>query len=178
MEYNKNIKKKYIEATKSIKELMANCKEYTVEISDDHVENILNIYCVPTNSKEKNDKKILSAKYEILGSYDTQTCLFYWSKSMPLVDRELTKIVRSIKKRKVIIEEMIIEKTYKDSEYLETILYYLNNNIFYIDPPNVDKFIEFCVGFSECKYVFISKNDKTSGFGRDMYFYYIITDFV
>lgn len=166
--YKEIIQNAHKELSKQLMDLIENCKEYTIETkngsSDDK---ILDVLC--------NNKKILTATYEILGTYDSQFNLFFWAKNIKLVDKQITKISKNVKKYSSKIKEMIIEKRYKDVDYLERLYYYTNNGIFFIFPDNVNDIIEFSTYVSKCKGILKQQNNLVQN-GKIVYTYYIITD--
>lgn len=136
--------------------------KYIIEISDDS-EKIINLF--------DNKKKLLTVKYEILGIFDKKCGFFTWAKYIPLINKNLIKIMRNIKSSKDEITEMIVENKYKDVEFLEIILYYLSNNMFIIDETNVSMFLKYCIYISKSKGILINKNDNK-------YVYYFIVDII
>jgi hypothetical protein len=165
--YREIIKDEYVKLSRQLTDLTEKCQEYVIEIKGTNDDKILDVYC--------NNKKILSAVYEILGTYDTQCNLFFWSKNMKFADRQVTKISREIKKHSKKIKSMILEKKYKDIDYLEKMYYYTSNNIFFVFPDNISEIIEFSVFFCKCKGILKYKNNSAKE-GKLIYTYYIITD--
>ena len=169
--YANYIKNKYVKLSKQLLELTEKCQEYSIETkSSGHDDKILDVYC--------KNKKILSAHYEILGTYDSQCNLFFWAKNMQLIDKQSTKLSKRIKSYHKEIEEMILNKKYNDLDYLEKILYYTKNNIFFMMPDNLETLIEFSVTISECKGVLSQVNDNLAKENKIVYSYYLITDII
>ena len=112
--------------TRQLKGLLEKYQKFDVQFGKSQHEDLLDIY--------GNGKIILSARYEILGVYDIGCNLFMWGKNLQIVDRQLIKISKKIKKNAVEIQKMILKKKYSDTAYLEKLLYYSRNNIFFISP--------------------------------------------
>ena len=61
---------------------------------------------------------------------------------MIIADKKINIISKNIKKYKSNIKDSIFQKKYDDTDYLERILYYINNNIFYITQDNINDLIK------------------------------------
>lgn len=164
--YEDMVKKEFIDLTKQFNELMKNNKDYIVKIVDNDDENILDVF----NGK----KKIFTATYEILGVYNTECRLFTWSKNMPLIDKLLTKLSKKIKAMLPILKNIIINNEYSDVEYLERMMYYLSNGIFYIVPDNIPILLQFCTFVTRSHGIINDKLRDNSLF----HVYYAITDII
>ena len=166
--YVDKVNKSIINYNKELNTIIEKYPEYFVEINEDSSENnVLEVYY--------NNKKILSAKYQILGIYDEHCNLFTWAKYIQLIDKKLTKISKKIKAMSSIIKNIIIKNEYSDIDYLEKIMYYLSNNTFIIYPQNINELINFSTFATKYKGVIKSKmniNDKS------VYIYYLIIDII
>ena len=169
--YKSQIKNKYVNLSRQLIELMEKCQEYSIETkSTNNDDKILDVYC--------KNKKILSAHYEILGTYDTQCNLFFWAKNMQLIDKQSTKLSKKVKSYHKEIQEMILNRKYSDTDYLEKLLYYTKNNIFFMMSDNLETLIEFSVVISECRGVLSQINDNLAKGNKTVYSYYLITDII
>jgi len=117
------------------------------------------------------DKVILSLKYECLGVYQRPCNLFQWANKMDLLHKMSVNKTKSITKYKEQVKDYIINNKYTDSEYLERILYYLSNNIFFIEESNMTDLIKLCVYISKCKGILKHEQDANC-------IYYAITDII
>ena len=166
--YADKVKQTLANYNKELNAIMEKYPEYIVEINeDDNENNVLEAYY--------NKKKILSAKYQILGIYDEQCNLFTWAKNIQLIDKTLTKISKKIKAMSSVIKDIIIKNEYSDIEYLEKIMYYLSNNTFIIYPQNINELINFSTFITKHKGVIKSKMNEQD---KNIYIYYLITDII
>jgi hypothetical protein len=143
-------------------EYIDNNDKYIIEISDEN-EKIINLF--------NNKRKLLTAKYQILGIFDKKCNFFIWAKYLPLINKSLIKIMKNIKSSNDEIKDIVSKNKYKDVEFLEIIMYYLSNNMFIIDEYNIKMFLKYCIYISKCKGILINKNDNK-------YTYYLIVDII
>jgi hypothetical protein len=163
--YTKN---KYAKLTKKINELIGSIDKYTIEFLENDIdEHIISVH----NNK---NLKILSAKCEIIGSYDTQCELFTWAWGMQLRNVTVTDFEKNIKKYIKKVKYYIENTTYNDLQYLEQILYYLSNNIIYITPDNLEIIKNLCV--VACDGNGVLQQFKNSE--KTVYIYYLVTDII
>jgi CRISPR/Cas system-associated protein Cas5 (RAMP superfamily) len=161
-EYKKLVSSDIIKLPKNYKINIAT--EYEHEHEHEHANNyILDIII------EK--KKILSVKYELLGIYDKSCNLFEWASKMKLIDKISIKTTKNILKYKNKLKEHIINNTYSDMEYVERILYYLSNNIFFIEENNIQDLIKVCVFISKCQGIVKQDNNN-------VHKYYAVIDII
>jgi hypothetical protein len=148
-------------------------KDYIIENTiDKNEDNILDIY-----SNNKKEKKLLSLKYEVMGIYDYNCNLFSWESMMILTNKKINNLSKKVKNSKKEIKEMIIKNQYKDIGYIERMLYYISNNVFYLEHGNLPELVKF-----SCYFV----NDKTFGVlvqddiinGKKYGIHYFITDII
>ena len=87
-----------------------------------------------------DNKFILKGEYCILGLYNIQLSVWYWSWNMIFVNKKLIEL--PINKIKNFIEE--INDNYKkfDNKEVELLHYLLTNNNFYISLSNIEKIIK------------------------------------
>jgi len=92
MQLNDIIKDECNNLKKEFNELISNKNEYFLEFNNVHDidDQIVDVY-------EKNIK-ILSAKYQIIGSYDTHCELFTWVWAMQIRDKKITEFEKRIEK--------------------------------------------------------------------------------
>jgi hypothetical protein len=166
MEFKNIVHKKFIALSSQLINALNQNPDYTVDIdSSQYDEKTLNLLA--------HGKKFLSTTYQILGSYDCACNLFMWSSSFQVVDKMLVTHCTKIKKTIHIVTDDIINNLYPDTEYLECILYYLSNKIFFIS--DLDNLLEYCVHVTESQgYV---KQMLTID-GKDKINIYLITDII
>jgi hypothetical protein len=167
------VNNKYNEMTKNISNLLKET-EYIIENTiNKNDENILDIY-----STLKKEKKILSVKYEIMGIYDYSCNLFSWDNMMILTNKNLNNLSKKVKKYKKNIKEMIITKQYKDIDYMERILYYISNSVFFIEQNNLLNLIQFsCYSLYSDNILGVLSQDKMIN-GKIYGLHYFITEII
>jgi hypothetical protein len=117
------------------------------------------------------NKKILTVKYEILGSFDISLMVFSWAYKLMIIDKKTTKLSRKIKKHKKKIKKLIVNKNFNDSDFLEEIYYYLSNGIFFVDKDKINNIIILSLFITKCKGIInITKNNTI--------LYFLITDII
>ena len=168
--YETEINNKCKELISTFDKIIKKHPKYTIKINDD------------SNSNNTLDvlgetKKIMSVKYELLGSYDEQLNLFYWVCNHDLTNKRLVKLSKTIKKNKSMIKEKIINYDHSDIEYLEKLYYYLSNSIFIITEKNIQKFLCWCLCMSEGKGILV-ETTKYLGNDKPVRMYYIVTDII
>lgn len=120
-----------------------------------------------------NNKKKMTANYQILGKYDFQTSFFIWGRDMKFLDRLLTNSSKIIKKTSSDIKQYIIENKYTDVQYLELLLYYTSNNYFYVTFDNVKKICDYSIYITNSKGLVYNKISLSS---ENVITYYLITE--
>lgn len=173
MSFEDIVKNEYNELTKSINDILKDHINYSVQIvSDPHTDNkILDVFVMLQNGI---NKKILSVKYEILGTYDTQTEIFCWGCDQLLVDKNLTNLSKSIKKYSEKIKKIIIKHQFKDSIFMERIYYYLTNNLFLVKPSNLQDILQIAIFVTHTKGILKS----LTGTNNKIITFYLITDII
>jgi len=157
------VKQKYNKITKKLKDILIT-DNYNVQNSiNSNNDKVLDIYI--------DTKKILTCNYDILGVYDVNCGIFSWSTTLKLVDRELLTKVKHIQKYNKELEKLIITRKYSDIEFMETILYYISNNMFYIESDNIEQLLEFSCFITDSIGYLIQKE-------KNKYIYYLITNIV
>lgn len=138
MKYKDIIDKKYLSLTNNMKNIIKDNEYYTEEQpnkeNDDH---ILNVFL------KSNNKKILSVNYEILGFYSDKCNIFYWGTNILPSNKYIYKLSKKIMRSKKKLKEYIINKKYSDISFLEKLLYYTTNKIFYIIYDNIDDLLKY-----------------------------------
>lgn len=166
------VDEKYNKTIKKISNLLKE-KDYIIENTiNKNEDNILNIY-----SDNKKEKKLLSLKYEIMGIYDYNCNLFSWENMMILTDKKQNNLSKKVKKFKKIIKEMIIKKQHKDIGYMERILYYISNNVFYLEQSNLSELVKFsCYPLNNEIFGVLVQDDIING--KKYGIHYFITDII
>jgi hypothetical protein len=168
--YETEINNKYDELISTFDKIIIKHPKYTIKINDDSDGN-------NTLDVLNETKKIMSVKYELLGSYDEQLNLFYWACNHDLTNKRLVKLSKAIKKNKKIIKKKIVNYYHSDIEYLEKIYYYLSNSMFIITEKNIKKFLRWCLCVSEGKGI-LTEVTKYLGNNKPIVMYYIVTDII
>ncbi len=148
-----------------------NNENYFIKMINDFHENItIDIF-------GKNNKKIMSVNYEILGSYDDKLKLFSWACNHQLVNKKMIKLSNQIRKSVNQIKKLLTNFTYSDVEYLEKLHYYLSNSVFFINNDNISELLHYCLYFS--KGMGIIENDTFfMDKHRSIKMFYIVTDII
>ena len=148
-------------------------KDYIIENTiNKNEDNILDIY-----SNNKKEKKLLSLKYEVMGIYDYSCNLFSWENMMILTNKKLSILSKKVKNYKKEIKEMIIKKQYKDISYMETMLYYISNNVFFIEESNLLDLVKFSCYILDNMVFGVLVQDNVIN-GKKYGIHYFITDIV
>lgn len=166
------VDEKYNKTIKKISNLLKE-KDYIIENTiNKNEDNILNIY-----SNNKKEKKILSLKYEVMGIYDYNCNLFSWENMMILTNKKLNNLSKKVKNFKKELKEIIVKKQYKDIGYMERILYYISNSVFYIEQSNLLELVKFsCYSVNDRVLGVLVQDDIING--KKYGIYYFITDIV
>jgi hypothetical protein len=166
------VSEKYKELNKKLKHFLISDDINVESLINKNDEYILNIYL--------NNKKITSAKYEIMGIYNIENNIFTWGNNFLINNKNTSNFVNVIQKSKNIIEKDIFKSVYNDVDYLERILYYLSNNVLYIFQDNIKDLIEY-----SCYFLSINNFNIYGVINQDIIInqkkhaiYYYITDFL
>ena len=127
-------------------ELLDNSLSYNIKFKD----NDLCLYL--------NDKLIIAGEYNFYGIYQQNTNLWIWATSIPGVNKKHLKNIKKIKKMDYLFEnsknikdnffyqlltqDVIFIKNENLLEWINELLLYLSNNIFYFNPVNSDNNIQ------------------------------------
>jgi hypothetical protein len=168
---NNIVKSEYDRLTKDFDKLMMNVDKYTLEfVNNDIDDKIIDVY--------NKDSKILSAKYQIIGTYDTYCDLFTWGWAMQIRDKKITNFEKNIKHHNAKIKKYISNKKYNDVQYLEQIMYYLSNNTFYIVENNLKLLEMLCVFIGGGKGILKCTNKSLEKSNKIIHIYYLIDDII
>jgi hypothetical protein len=140
-------------------------KEYSIETDSNKNENIINIY--------SNEKKIMSAKYETLGVYDEKINIFIWGKNMNYFNNNPSQKLKEIFNYSEKIKSLILKNKYSDTDFLETLLYYISHNMIYINNYNISNILMLCSFVS--KNIVLHQRDNSNPEYPQITFY-LITD--
>ena len=108
-----------------------------------------------------------------MGIYDYKCNIFSWGDSNLLTNKKISELIKKIKKSKENIKNTIIQNKYEDNKYIERILYYIDNCMFFIQEKNMIDLIQFCGYITNCMDIII--NDKIIH-GKRYKIYYFITE--
>lgn len=147
MEYKKIAKlmdDNYDKSYEKIKKTITNLDEkqnYTYNYIDDNVIEIL-----------FKDKLVLKGEYCVLGLYNIQLSLWYWSWNIAFINKKLTK--KPISNIKNYID--VINKNYDKFNVVdvEMLHYLLSNDNFYISNDNINKLIKLGLYLTKCAWFF------------------------
>jgi len=169
MKYKDIINKKYLSLTSDIKNIIGNNEYYTDENFEQENNNyILNIFL------KSGNKKILSVNYEILGLYNDKCNIFYWGNSLIPFDNNIYKLAKKIILSKKKLKKYIIDKKYSDTAFMEKLLYYTANHIFYIIPDNIDDLLKYSCYITNSIGI-VSDNISAE---KTLHIYYIIKNII
>jgi hypothetical protein len=137
--------------TNNINKILKLTKKYLIKF------NIKNN--VKTISLFNNNKKIISGTYNIYGIYQPSTKLWIWASSMPNIDQATIKNINKIKSfnnlfensidKKMIFyyqlltQDTLIIKDNKMLDWINELLLYMSDDIYYFNPYNENNNIEF-----------------------------------
>lgn len=167
MNFEKKVLERVESLTKTINDVLPKNTDYILDFDNEQIGNkIINVF-------DKNNKKILSVNYELLGTYDPRTKIFNWGCNKNIVDKQYTKLSKVIKSKSKKIKKYIITKKYEDVIYLETLYYYLTNKIFFVN--DITKLIKYCIYASKTKGILMSIDTQLNG---EIHKCYLITDII
>lgn len=138
-------------------------KKYKLEKDVNDNENIINVY--------NENKLMLSSKYEVLGNYDKSTNVFIWGNCIKPIKSQ-THCVSIIRNAKENIKNYIINKKFDDVNFMEKILYYLENDVMLILNENIIDLIKICVFESQGMVVYQENNTQN----KNTCTYYLLTE--
>lgn len=168
MNFEDIIKNKTDKLTSSVTNALKMHSKYKLYFSNDKHEN----KTIDVFASDDGKKKILSVKYEILGTYHINSKLFTWSCDQLLTDKKMTILSKKIKEYSKNLKKVITIKKFKDVEYQERLYYYSTNNIFFVEYVNISDILKFSIFVSECHGIL--NFSENNGFQT----YYLITDII
>lgn len=168
------VKNEYIKLAESLDNILKENTDYVVEINMEtnteiNENSFLDVY-------GNNRKKILTAKYQLLGTFDIGNEIFIWGSNQVIVDKELILFSKIVKKYSAKIKKYIIQKKCEDVEYMERIYYYISNSVFFIEKDKIEEIIKFAVFVTKCKGIIKSVNTNASN--NKIMSLYFITDII
>lgn len=129
MSFANLVKNDFLKYTETVRVILNEYKNYKiVPYVTEYDEKIMDIF--------DDDKKILSSHFELVGTYDINTSLFFWSSGFELLPK--SKIFTKLKEFKKQLEEYIVEKSYNDLKYIEQLYYYIDKSIILLSKENLD----------------------------------------
>lgn len=154
--------------SQSLNNILKDHSNYSINIvNDSHKYSYIDVFGI-------NSKKILTVKYEILGTYDATSGIFNWACDQMISNKEITTLSKQIKKYSKDLKKMIIKNKYNDTNYLEKIYYYLSNTIFFLESVNLIDIIKISIFVTKCKGVI--KNNNSSN--NKITTLYLVTDII
>lgn len=146
MRFEDIIKNESEKISKSLNNILNENDNYQIKIVDE----VIDIY--------GENKKILTIKYELLGSYDTKSEIFNWAHNYYIVDKELLFLSKEVKKYSSKLRKYIINQKCEDNEYMERLYYYLSNSVFILQENKLLDIINMSIYITKCKGVIKNKN--------------------
>jgi hypothetical protein len=136
---------------KEITKLLNSSKKYRIDFLKNNKKNQMGIF---------DDKKlVLSGNYNFYGIYQPYTNLWIWASSIPGVDKKHIRNIKKIKESNYLFEEdsdlkisfyyqlltqdVILITNEKMIGWINELLLYLSNDLFYFNPINSDENIQF-----------------------------------
>jgi hypothetical protein len=150
--FENKINEKYLELTEKMNEILNN-KDYFIENKiDNNNEYTLDVYL------SSNKKKVMTVVCRSMGFYNYNCETFYWGDCILPTNININELAKKIKKTKNKLKKMIIEKKYDDVAFLERILYYVSNNVFYINEVNIQDLIKYSCHVTDSMGILVQQN--------------------
>lgn len=111
--------------------------------------NIMSVYL--------DDKLVMKCEYSILGMYNVQLSVWYWSWAVAFINKSLIEM--PIKKVKDFSKELDDNYNKFNKVDAEIIHYFLTNDNFYIAPSGIDKIIKLGLYLTKALWFFPVKMD-------------------
>lgn len=143
------IKKNNIQKEKKMNKIINSKKSYTIKFLNDN--NEIGFFL--------NNKLIITGDYHFFGIYQTSTKLWIWASSIPGVKIQQLDTIKKIKEFSYLFEnssdprisfyyllltqEIIMITHIKMLEWINEVLIYLSNDLFYYNPTNSNNNIQF-----------------------------------
>jgi hypothetical protein len=169
MKLQEQINKKYESLTKKMNEIIG-FNDYIIENKiNKNNEYVMDVYT------SKNNKKLMLVKCEIIGFYNKGCNIFYWGDLFIPINIYANKSFKKIKKSKNKIKNMIINKEYEDIQYLEKLLYYISNNMFFIDELDINDLTRY-ICYKTKSIGILSHNDEINK--KHYKIYYLVKEII
>ena len=136
---------------KSCVKLLSSSKKYRIDFLKNGKKNQMGIY--------DNNKLVIKGDYNFYGIYQPYTNLWIWASSIPGVDKKHIKNIKKIKASDYLFEEdtdpkisfyyqlltqdVILITNEQMISWINELLLYLSNDLFYFNPINSDQNIQF-----------------------------------
>jgi hypothetical protein len=136
---------------KEITKLLSSSKKYRIDFLKNGKKNQMGIY--------DNNKLVIKGDYNFYGIYQPYTNLWIWASSIPGVDKKHIKNIKKIKASDYLFEEdtdpkisfyyqlltqdVILITNEQMISWINELLLYLSNDLFYFNPINSDQNIQF-----------------------------------
>ena len=147
-----NIKNKIKKKNKFIKNLLNINNDYIINFIKSNDNKLLGLY-------NNNNKLLLAGKYNFFGIYQQQTNLWVWASSIPGIDRHFINYITKLKSFNYLFEtnnddksnfyyqlltqDVILIKDETKLQWINELLLYLSDDLFYFNPRNSDLNIQF-----------------------------------
>jgi hypothetical protein len=155
MKILEKIKQNRIEREKEIFKILNQKKDYILRFNKDKT--LLEVY-------DDKDKKIIASKYNFYGIYQPSTKLWIWASSIPEIKKDTIKFINKLKLYDHLFEsdsdtksdfyyqllnqDTILLKDKEKISWINDLLIYLSNDIYYFNPSNSEGNIQF-IGLSK-----------------------------
>jgi hypothetical protein len=163
----KKIDSYYKNAKEDIQKKLDITKEYQYTFVEENGKHIVEI--------NSNNKLKLKAEYNIVGLYNIPVSVWYWSWSLPFVNKKLLEKVNIVKDFPQKLEKQKDFNKISELE-LEELYFLTSNNNFYCSGKNIDRIISLVLYLTEALWYFPVKiADETSTYKMERIEYIIIT---
>lgn len=155
MKILEKIKENSIAREKEIFKILNKKKDYILRFNNDKT--LLELY-------DDKDKKIISGKYVFYGIYQPSTKLWIWASSIPDIKKDTIKFINKLKLYDHLFEsdsntksdfyyqllnqDTILLKDEEKLSWINDLLIYLSNDLYYFNPSNSQGNIQF-IGLSK-----------------------------
>lgn len=155
MKILEKIKENSIAREKEIFKILNKKKDYILRFNNDKT--LLELY-------DDKDKKIISGKYVFYGIYQPSTKLWIWASSIPEITKDTIKFINKLKLYDHLFEsdsntksdfyyqllnqDTILLKDEEKLSWINDLLIYLSNDLYYFNPSNSQGNIQF-IGLSK-----------------------------
>lgn len=103
------------------------------------------------------DKHVAKLIYQIIGIYNIENSVWYWSWNCEMIEKDLVFASKKIKKFAKHIRENMNELNFAEAEEF---YYYCSNGNFYTTQDNIDKLIKMTLYLNKAIWFLVKKDDE------------------